>query len=624
MLTRILSILAIAFLTYSCTNEKTIPLIPIEDFFENAQVKDFQISPGGDYYSYLAPYKNRMNIFVRPINDTVAIRITSVEDRDIKFYSWKSNERIVYLQDNHGDENFHLFSTSFNGTGEKDLTPYDSTKVKILDALKGTPSEMLIQMNKRRKDVYDVYKINIDTGDTTLLALNPGNITSWFTDHNKTIRLAIITDGVNQTLLYRETANSTWDTIKQTTYKETFTPLLFSFDNSSVYMLSNINRDKTAVIEYSLTENKEIDILYEDSIVDAGRLEYTLLGKRPTAVVFAKAKMGRYYLDTQTANLYDTLEAKVPNYLVTIISNNKDEDIYILKYKNDKCPGVYYSYFRKNDSLVLLGDEMKKMDHELLADMQPIQFQSRDGLTIHGYLTLPVNAKPQNLPMVVLPHGGPKWRDFWKFNPRVQFLANRGYAVLQVNFRGSISYGRAFKDAGDKQWGRAMQDDITDGVQHIINQGIADPNRIAIMGGSYGGYATLAGLAFTPDLYKCGVDIVGVSNIFTLLESIPPYWEPYLEMLYEQIGHPVKDSLLLRKVSPVFHADKIKAPLLIFQGAKDPRVKKAESDQMVKALQDRGIKVPYIVKENEGHGFKNQENKMEMYQIIETFLKENL
>ena len=259
-----------------------------------------------------------------------------------------------------------------------------------------------------------------------------------------------------------------------------------------------------------------------------------------------------------------------------------------------------------------------------MAPMTPVQYIARDGLTIHGYLTLPAGSDGKNLPVVINPHGGPWARDTWGFDGEVQFLANRGLAVLQMNFRGSTGYGRAFWEAGFKQWGLAMQDDITDGVKWLIEQGIADPERIGIYGGSYGGYAVLAGLAFTPDLYACGVDYVGVSNLFTLLETIPPYWELGRQMMYEQIGHPDKEKELLKAASPVFHAERIRAPLFVAQGANDPRVKKAESDQIVEAMRKRGVDVEYMVKDNEGHGFLNEENRFDFYRAMERFHAKHL
>ncbi|MFN3940952.1 MAG: alpha/beta hydrolase family protein, partial [Chitinophagales bacterium] len=307
-----------------------------------------------------------------------------------------------------------------------------------------------------------------------------------------------------------------------------------------------------------------------------------------------------------------------------ITSNNIEEELLIVRTISDRSLGNYYIFHCNTGVLTHLANVSPWLTPETLSKMEPIQYKSSDGMLIHGYLTLPHNTQSRPLPVVVNPHGGPWARDIWSFQPDVQFLANRGYAVLQVNFRGSTGYGRKFLEASFKQWGKKMQDDITDGVLWLIEQGIADKDRIGIYGGSYGGYATLAGLAFTPDLYACGVDYVGVSNLFTFMQTIPPYWKPYLEMMYEMVGHPEADKQLFQETSPVFHADKIKAPLFIAQGAKDPRVVKAESDQMVEAMRNNGVEVKYMVKENEGHGFANEENRFEFYAEMEAFFNEHL
>jgi dipeptidyl aminopeptidase/acylaminoacyl peptidase len=330
------------------------------------------------------------------------------------------------------------------------------------------------------------------------------------------------------------------------------------------------------------------------------------------------------FFDDQRRGLQERLEQLLPGVEVAVAGMSKDETKTLVVTYTDRSQGTYYFYDRATDKLTKLVDISPWIEEANMAPMKPVQYTSRDGLTIHGYLTLPIGVEPKNLPVVVNPHGGPWYRDRWGFNPEVQFLANRGYAVLQMNFRGSTGYGKAFWEASFKQWGRTMQDDITDGVQWLIKEGIADPKRVAIYGGSYGGYATLAGLAFTPDLYACGVDYVGVSNLFTFMNTFPPYWELGRKMVYEMVGDPEKDKDLMTAASPFFHADKIKAPLLVAQGANDPRVNKAESDQIVDALKARGIDVPYIVKDNEGHGFMLEENRFDFYRAMEAFLGKHL
>jgi dipeptidyl aminopeptidase/acylaminoacyl peptidase len=358
--------------------------------------------------------------------------------------------------------------------------------------------------------------------------------------------------------------------------------------------------------------------------VDVSTLLKSKKRKVITGVVYITDKRHYHFFDEQRKQLQKELESRLPGYEVVVTSMNRNEDKAMVRTYSDKTLGSYYFYDLNTKELKKLVDVSPWLKEEYMADMKPIQYKARDGLIIHGYLTLPKGVEPKNLPVVVNVHGGPWARDVWGFNPEVQFLANRGYAVLQVNYRGSTGYGKKFWELSFKQWGKTMQDDITDGVKWLIKQGIADPKRVAIYGGSYGGYATLAGLTFTPDLYCCGVDYVGVSNLFTFMNTIPPYWKPYLDMFHEMVGDPKKDSLLLAEASPVLHADQIKAPLFIAQGAHDPRVNKNESDQMVEALRKRGVEVEYMVKENEGHGFHNEENRFDFYGHMEKFLAKHL
>ena len=369
---------------------------------------------------------------------------------------------------------------------------------------------------------------------------------------------------------------------------------------------------------------KETHLVYENPEVDVDSLAFSKKRKVLTFASFDTWKLQRHFFDPETESIYKTLSDKLPGYEIDVAAHDKAEEKFIVVANNDRTPGSRYLFEKKSGQLTKLADVAPWLKEEQLAPMKPIEFKTRDGLTIHGYLTLPLGRDPKNLPVVVNPHGGPWARDSWGYNPEIQFLANRGYAVLQVNFRGSTGYGRKFWESSFKQWGKTMQDDISDGVKWLIEQGIADPKRIAIYGGSYGGYATLAGVTFTPDLYAAAVDYVGVSNLFTFLNTIPPYWKPYLDMFHEMVGDPQKDKELLTATSPALNAQKIKTPLLVAQGAQDPRVNKAESDQIVNGLKKRGIDVEYMVKENEGHGFHNEENKFDFYEAMEKFLDKHL
>ena len=608
-------------------NISPAPEISVEDFFKKSEKTSFRLSPNGEYLAYLAPYKDRMNIHVQKIDTKEMLRVTSVEDRDIPGFFWGNNDRLLYVRDTGGDENFHLYAVNKDASNEKDLTPFDGVRAQIIDDLEENESEMIIGLNKRIPQIFDPYRLNINTGEMEILYENPGNITGWQTDHDGKLRLAYVTNGVDNTILYRPTENDEFKEVITTNFRQTLTPLFFEFDNGDiVYALSDLSRDKQAIVRYDLNDKKELEVIFVDDEVDAGGLHYSDKRKVLTYISYTKAKQKRKFLDKETEKIYNKLEKKIgSDKEISITSRNKNEDKLLIYTGSDKTRGSYFFYDVKGDDLKHLADLAPWINPEHMASMNPISYTSRDGIKINGYLTLPVGVEAKNLPVVVNPHGGPWARDYWGYNPEIQLLANRGYAVLQMNFRGSTGYGKEFWEMSFKKWGQEMQNDITDGVQWLIDEGIADKDRIAIYGASYGGYATLAGITNTPDLYAAAVDYVGVSNLFTFIEAIPPYWEPYKKMLYEMVGDPnSEDSVMMRENSPVFNVDKIKTPLFIAQGANDPRVVQSESDQMVEALVERGINVEYMLKENEGHGFRNQENQYEFYNAMINFLDEHL
>jgi len=601
--------------------------IPLEDFFKNPEKSRYRISPDGKYYSYMAPYENRMNIFVQEIGTDSATRLTSETDRDISNYFWKNPSRILYMKDTGGDENFRLYGVNIDGSNLVCFTDFPEVRTEIIDDLENVPTEVIIGMNKRDPQVFDPYRLNIETGKMEMLAENPGNIQGWIFDHDGKLRAASALDGVNSQILYRDKESDPFQVVLTTSFKETMSPQFFTFDNKNVYSVSNLNRDKTAAVIFDLANGKELEVLYENPDNDVDALSYSKKRKVLTTAFYESWKGERYFFDDETKLIFDRLNKELDNYEIAITGVTKEEDKFIIRTYSDRSLGSYYIYDKNSDELTKIVDVSPWIDENEMASQVPVEYQSRDGLTIHGYLTLPLGYTMENaedLPVVVNPHGGPWARDSWGFNPEIQFLANRGYAVFQMNFRGSTGYGKKFWEESFKEWGRAMQDDITDGVQWLIEKGIADKDRIAIYGGSYGGYATLQGLVKTPDLYAAGVDYVGVSNLFTFMQTIPPYWKPYLDMMYEMVGNPVSDSLQFVETSPALNAAKITTPLFIAQGANDPRVNKDESDQVVEALKARGIVVEYMVKDNEGHGFHNEENRFDFYRAMEKFLGENM
>ena len=605
--------------------------IPLEDFFRNSERTGYQLSPDGSYISYMAPYKDRLNVFVRRVDETDehAIRITNETERSVAGYMWADNQRLLYMKDTAGDENYQLYGVHRDGSDDRAYTAFDGVRTSLIDDLEEQQGVVMIGMNKRNPEVFDPYRLNIETGELTLLAENPGNIQGWMTDHDGRLRVATaIVDGVNTQILYRDTEDEPFRPVLTTNFRDVVSFMEFTPDNKEVYAATNLHRDKTILVRMNPATCEELEVLYENERYDIASISYSRKRKKLLSVYCTGHKEPvRHYFDAEEEQLRQRIKAHFPNQRYGIADTDKAEENYLIYVGGDRTRGSYWHYNALTDEAKKIAELAPWIKSDEMNAMHPVCYTTRDGLQIEAYLTLPDGLTPdtaKQLPVVVNPHGGPWARDCWGYSSEVQFLSNRGYAVFQMNFRGSTGYGRHFLEASYKQWGLKMQDDITDGVKWLIEQGIANPNRIAIYGGSYGGYATLAGLTFTPDLYACGIDYVGVSNLFTFMQTIPPYWRPMLEMMYEQVGHPEHDADQLAATSPALHADKIKVPLFVAQGANDPRVNKAESDQMVEALRQRGVVVEYMVKDNEGHGFHNQENRFDFYRAMERFLKAHL
>ncbi len=605
--------------------------IPLEDFFRNSEQTAFQLSPDGTYLSYMAPYADRMNVFVRKTGDTSspALRLTGETDRSVAGYMWADNGRILFMKDTDGDENYQLYGVNTDGTNLRAYTAFPGVRTTLIDDLEEQPGYVLIGLNRRNPEVFDPYRLNLETGELTLLAENPGNYQGWMTDHQGRLRVATaIVDGVNTQVLYRDTEDEPFRPVLTTNFRDVVSFMEFTPDDREVYAATNLGRDKMELVRMNPATCEELELLYANERYDISSISYSRRRKKLLSVYCTGHKEPvRHYFDEEERIFRERVQAHFPGQRLGIADSDKAEEHYLIYVGGDRTRGAYWFYDVKTDTVTHLADLAPWLHKEEMNEMLPVKYTSRDGLEIEAYLTLPDGLKledARDLPVVVHPHGGPWARDCWGYSSEVQFLANRGYAVFQMNFRGSTGYGRRFLEASYKQWGLKMQDDITDGVNWLIGQGIADARRVAIYGGSYGGYAVLAGLTLTPALYACGIDYVGVSNLFTFMNTIPPYWRPVLEMMYEQVGHPETDKEQLAATSPALHADRIVAPLFIAQGAKDPRVNKAESDQMVEALRQRGVEVEYMVKDNEGHGFANQENRFDFYRAMESFLAKHL
>lgn len=608
-----------------CKTEKyDSPIVPLQDFFKNPEIEKVMLSGSGEYFSYIKPYKNRMNIFVENIESGDTTQITFSENRDITYYFWANDNRIIYLKDEDNDDLLDFYAVDINGQNRIRLTNFEGLTPHVIDELSSDPEHILVALNKRDKSVFDLYRLNINTGDFSLHTRNPGNVTRWVTDNDGNTRIGISSDGVNKSVLYRNSQSENFKVLFTNNFKELFEPLFFSFDNRYIYASTNFGSDKATIVKYDPVEKKILNTLYSHPEVDVEEVLRSEKQQKIVGVSFNTWKREYHFFDENYSELFKKIQMKLPGYEIAITSHDRDESKFLIRTYSDRSLGAYYLFDSGEGIFKKLAEISPWLKEGQMARMKPIRYKSRDGKTIHGYLTLPKGFHHEDLPVVIYPHGGPWLRDNWGFRNTVQFFANRGYAVLQMNYRGSTGYGREFFEAGFKQWGGAIQDDITDGVNWLIRQGIADKERIAIVGFSFGGYAALSGLTKTPHLYSCGVDYAGISNIFSFLESIPPYWTPVKDMLYEMVGDPVADSLMLYENSPVFHTDHIKVPVFIAHGVKDKRSSIKDVKKLIHNLKANKVDVQYLIKKDEGHGFKNQENRFDYYRHLEKFLAKNL
>lgn len=617
------------------------PLLDRDLFFGNPEISSGQLSPDGTWISFMKAHKGIMNIWIKKFDEPFEnARPLTDSQRPLYGYFWTDDSKyILYVKDKDGDENINIFAVdpmaSANAeTGvpeSRNLTPLKDVTAQIYDVSRINPDKLMIGLNDRDKAWHDLYELTISTGELKLIFKNENRITGYDFDWDEKLRLLYQTDEKGNTSFMYYGKNNKLVPIYKTKVTESAYVSNWNEDNTKFYLVTNVGILDKSTLYLMDPVTKKLELIESDpeNKVDFGGLRMDRHTRKIISTSYTLDKTKYYWKDKNWEKMYKHLQKQFKNREVNFQSSTKDYSKFLVAVGGDKYAAETYFYDANTKQLIHQYTPRPKLKEieQHLAPMTSLTYMSSDGMEIPAYLTVPVGVSAKNLPVVVLVHGGPKGpRDYWGYNAEVQFLANRGYAVLQPNFRASGGYGKKFLNAGDLQWGKLMQDDITYGVKYLIDKGIADKNRVAIMGGSYGGYATLAGLAFTPDLYACGVDIVGPSNIFTLLESIPPYWEAGRAFLYGMVGDPntEKGKKLIKAASPLFSVDKIVKPLLIIQGANDPRVKQAEADQIVIALRDKGKKVDYLLAKDEGHGFAKPLNKKAMYASVEKFLSEVL
>jgi dipeptidyl aminopeptidase/acylaminoacyl peptidase len=601
------------------------PLIPRDVLFGNPEKAAPQISPDGKHLAYLAPdQKNVLQVWVRTVGKEDDRPVTRDEKRGIRQFYWAfDNQHLLYLQDVGGNENFHLYAVRLDDDKTRDLTPFEGVRAQGVDLDEDHPNEFLVGLNRRNKAVFDMHRIDLKTDKETLDTENPGNVLGWTTDADFIVRAATTMnpDG-SWDILVRDTAKEPWRKLIHINPDEEGAAAAFGKDKTTLYVISNHGANTERLLRVDTASGKE-EVVAADPQYDVGGLFAQRRTHKPLAVAFTRDRTEWKVLDDSVREDFEVL-AKLHRGDFSVVSRTVDDQTWLVAYNPDDGPVGYYVYDRKAKKAQFMLTNRPKLEKYKLAQMEPVEVKAKDGLTIHGYLTKPIGVEPKNLPAVLLVHGGPWARDAWGFQPEVQCLANRGYAVLQLNYRGSTGYGKDFVNAGNREWAGKMHQDLIDGVDWLKSSGVADPKKIAIMGGSYGGYATLVGLSFTPEVFACGVDIVGPSSIPTLLRSIPPYWAPMKALFSRRVGDLEKEEEFLNQRSPLYRADQITKPLLIGQGANDPRVKQAESDQIVKALRDKKKEVEYVVFPDEGHGFARPENRLQFYGVAEEFLAKHL
>jgi dipeptidyl aminopeptidase/acylaminoacyl peptidase len=616
--------------------------VPVEDFFKRSGFSSFQLSPDGKYMAAISPIGERRNIAVINLETREAKAITGVRDRDVRGFMWANNDRILYFMDKDGNESFGIFAINKDGSRARTLIEPAENQIRggsrvvksasVINTLDNDPEHVLVSVPRAYQDtvVQDVKKMNILSGRSSMVERNPGDISAWITNYEGEVVGAVGQVEEETRVLWRKNPKDDWTAlVKFDLDGAGFTPAWINKDATKMYVSSRVTpdgqkRDKSAIYRYDLENNTLGELIFEHDKVDVGGVMGSEITDDVVAITYNADKPGRYWLDKKWEKIITPLEEAFPGKVVSMSSVTDDEKLMVITAWNSRNPADYYLFDVEKRTLEELGQAYDWIDEEDLGEMKPVTIEARDGLMLPAYLTLPPGSDGKNLPLVINPHGGPRARDSYGFRPDVQLMANRGYAVLQVNFRGSTGYGEAFDKAGWGKWGLEMQDDITDSVNWAVEQGIADPDRVCIYGGSYGGYAAMAGITFTPELYKCAVNYVGVTDIELLFETMPAAWKRFEASMVRQIGDPDGGKADLAQRSPINHVDQIKVPLLMAYGLRDPRVVIDHALDLEKELKKYEVDYELIIKKREGHGFVRFENQVEFYGKLIDFLDQHI
>jgi len=606
-----------------------VPLVPREVLFGNPEKIQPRISPDGKRLAYIAPVNGVLNVWVGEVGapgDSFK-PVTTDTDRGIRAFFWgQDNARILYVQDAGGDENWRLHDTELASGTTRDLTPFEGVQAQLIAEEKNFPTELLVGLNKENPQLHDVYHVDVETGELELILKNPGVI-GFVADAEMRVRAGLQPrpDGGMNLVGRRPGATAEeWEVFLDVDSDDALgtAPIGFTADGNGLYLLSSVDANASRLLKVDLTTGVAT-VLAEDPQYDVSGVMSNPDTKEIQMVSFTKARTEHVVIDPSIADDVQAIQ-QIQAGDFTFLGRDHADRTWLVAFTVDDGPVGYYAWDRESKQATFLFHHQPALSDYTLAPMEPFSFTARDGLEIHGYVTFPPGVERSGLPGVLMVHGGPWARDNWGFNAEAQWLANRGYVSIQVNFRGSTGYGKKFVNAGNKQWAAAMHDDLIDAVEYVVGQGWVDRKRVAISGGSYGGYAALVGATFTPEVFCCAVDVVGPSNLQTLIESIPPYWAPIVAQFHERVGNPETEADLLWERSPLSKVDQIRIPILVAQGANDPRVKQAESEQIVSAMRDKGIDHVYLLFGDEGHGFAKPENRMRFFQVAEQFLAKHL